>query len=438
MPARRCILVILDGLGDHGHRLLGGRTPLQAACTPNLDRLAALGMNGLYHAYLQGVALPSEIAHFLMFGYDLANFPGRGYLEALGEGIPVAPEDVTLLGRIFSVAKQEGRLLLTVEDPKVDPDHCLALQREIQHFQAAGVSVEFVPTTGIQGLVRLRGQVAPDITDSNPIQEGRALMQVLPLAGQEDNSAVQRTCQVLNAYLLWSHQILSQHPINRQRQAQGLPPLNAIGLQRAGRYKFLPTFAQKWGLRPLALATGPLYRGLSQCLGMNLLPVTDSQHPEADLRHRLQLAREQTDYDFIYLHTKAPDVAAHTKDPRYKQRIIELLDRAFAYALNAIVPDPNLLLVITADHSTNSAGTMIHGGESVPLMMIGAFTRQDAVKHFDEINCAAGGLGLVRGAELMYLILNFLDRGKLFGLRDAPEDQPYMPGPATPLHIPED
>lgn len=436
MPKRRCILIILDGLGDHGHASLGGRTPLMAACTPNLDQLAALGMNGLYHASWQGLALPSEMAHFLMFGYELADFPGRGYLEALGAGIPLDLKDVALLGRIFTVQERDHQLFLAVEDPKVDTATCLALQREIQHFQAAGVEVEFVPTIGIQGLVRLRGDVSPDITDSNPIQEGRPLLQVLPVAGRETHPAALRTCQALNAYLPWSYRVLSQHPLNRQRQARGLPPLNAVGLQRAGRYKAIPSFADKWGLRPLALATGTLYRGLSQYLGMTLLPVKDSQHPEADLRQRLLLAREQQDYDFIYIHTKAPDGAAHTKNPHHKKRVIELLDRAFAYALNAIVPDPNLLLVITADHSTNSAGAMIHSGETVPLTMLGAFTRRDAVSRFDEVSVAAGALNLVRGAELMYLILNFLDRGKLAGLRDAPVDQPYTPGPATPLVIP--
>ena len=131
-------------------------------------------------------------------------------------------------------------------------------------------------------------------------------------------------------------------------------------------------------------ATGPLYRGLSQYLGMPVRPVRDTKYPEADLRDRLRLAKELPGYDFVYVHTKAPDVAAHTKDPRIKKRVIEILDRAFAYALNEIVTDPNLLLVITADHSTNSAGRMIHSGESVPLTMIGAYTRRDAVTRFDE------------------------------------------------------
>ncbi len=435
MTHRRCILVILDGLGDHGHAMFGGRTPLQAACTPNLDRLAALGMNGLYHSHLQGVAMPSEIAHFLMFGYDLRDFPGRGYLEALGENIPLSPGDVFLLARLFCVREQERHLILDVEDPRVDEATCQRLQADIRNFSAAGVEVEFIPTRGIQGLVRLRGEVSPEITDSNPIHEGRALMQVLPLQGREHDPAVRRTCQALNGYLVWSHRRLSRHPLNQERRSRGLPPVNAVGLQRAGRHRALPTFETKWGLRPLAIATGPLYQGLSRCLGLTLHPGRDSNHPDADLRTRLQTAREASDYDFVYVHTKAPDVAAHTKDPRHKKRVIELLDRAFAYALNEIVPDKNLLLVITADHSTNSAGRMIHAGESVPLTMIGAYTRRDAVTRFDEVSCAAGALGLVRGSELMYLILNFLDRGKLFGLMDSPVDQPYAPGPATPLII---
>jgi len=309
------------------------------------------------------------------------------------------------------------------------------LQKDIQHFTSSGVEVEFVPTKGIQGLVILRGEVSPDITDANPIHEGRPLMQVLPIQGKERDERTGRTCQALNEYLLWSYRRLSRHPLNQLRLSRGLPPLNAVGLQRAGQYHPVPSFEAKWGLRPLAIATGPLYRGLSQYLGMPVRPVQDTRCPEADLQDRLRLAKELPGYDFIYVHTKAPDVAAHTKDPCIKKRVIEVLDRAFSYALNDIVKDPNSLLVITADHSTNSAGRMIHSGESVPLTMIGDYTRRDAVIRFDEISTASGALSLVKGPELMHLILNFLDRGKLFGLMDSPVDQPFSPGPAIPLII---
>lgn len=434
---KRAILVILDGLGDHGFPELDGQTPLQAAATPYLDRLAALGANGSYHAWQQGIALPSEIAHFLMFGYDLRDFPGRGYLEALGEDLQPDPDEVILLGRIFSVQPQEGQLILTVENPEADPATCRALQEEIRHFEHAGVTVTFWPTRGIQGLVRVRGAVAPEITDGNPIYEGRPLLLIQPLAGYENDPAAVRTAQVLNAYCRWAHEQLSRHPVNQKRRRRGLPPLNAVGLQRAGRYRPLEPFSHRWGLRPLALATGPLYRGLCRHLGFDLLPVSDTARPEIDLRQRLELAKAAVDYDFVYIHTKAPDVAAHTKDPQRKKRLLEQLDWAFGYALTHLVNDPDLVLVITADHATNSGGAMIHSGETVPLTIVGTYARRDAVTRFDEVSCVAGSLGQVRGAELMYLILNLLDRGQLYGLLDSPMPRPYFPGPCRPLRLEE-
>ena len=415
---------------------MGGQTPLQQARTPNLDRLAALGMNGLMHPWLQGVALPSEIAHFLLFGYDLKDFPGRGYIEALGENIPVGPGEIALLARIFAVREDQGQLVLAVENPKLDPETCLALQAEISHFRHEELEVEFIPTKGIGGIVLVKGwEAAPEITDSNPIYEGRPLMEVLPWASHGDDPKACKTAAALNHYLTWCYQRLSRHPLNEQRRKEGLPPINAVGTQRPGRQQPIQPFEEKWGLRPLAIATGPLYKGLSLHLGMAQQPVQDTDRPGEDLRERLELARSATDFDFIYVHTKAPDVAAHTKNPERKRAVLEELDKAFAVALEDVKANSDTLWVITADHSTNSSGRMIHSGESVPLCMVGRYPRRDAVQRFDEVSCAGGGLGTVKGRELMYLILNFLDRGKLFSLMDSPWDQPFFPGKFKPLVI---
>jgi 2,3-bisphosphoglycerate-independent phosphoglycerate mutase len=431
----RCILLILDGLGDRGHAVLDGQTPLQRARTPNLDRLAALGMTGLYHPWLQGMALPSEIAHFLMFGYDVAGFPGRGYIEALGENIPLGHQDVALLGRIFAVQQKKDELVLEVEDPKVEQAACLELQGALQSFHWQGVEITFIPTGGIRGIVIAKGDVSPEVTDSNPIYEGRPLMEVLPWEQAQDVAKARRTAAALNRYTLWSYQQLSKHPLNAARVRQGLPRLNAVGMQRAGQYRPVLPFREKWGLKALAIAAGPIYRGLSQYLGLEMLPVEDTDRPDADLRERLELAHQARDHDFIYIHTKAPDAAAHTKNPLIKRDVITALDRALGFALQEIIADPETLLVITADHSTNSDGKMIHSGESVPLLMLGKYTRRDQVRQFDEVSCAQGALGPVRGGELMWLILNFLDRGKLRGLMDSPRDQPFFPGNYQPLKL---
>jgi 2,3-bisphosphoglycerate-independent phosphoglycerate mutase len=431
----RCILILLDGLGDRSHSILGGKTPLQAAHTPNLDKIASLGMNGLFHPSLQGTALPSELAHFLMFGYRMKEFPGRGAVEALGEGLDIRPGDVALLARIFSVAQEQTGLVLRHENPDLDQQDCRVLQQAVRSFSRHGIDGEFLPTRGIGGILRLRGEVSKFVTDSNPITEGRCLMEVLPLHAQVDDLRTQYTAQFLNDYLRWSYRTLSQHPLNAERRQQDLPAINAVGTQRAGMLGELPSFTDKWGLRGLMIAAGAIYHGIGQVIGMQTRKVKDSGDPAGDLRQRLEMAYQSTDYDFIHVHTKAADEAGHSGDPLRKQRVIEALDSSLGYALETILADDDVLLVVTADHSTAASGTMIHTGESVPLLMAGKYLRRDAVTAFDEISCAGGGLSLVRGKELMYLVLNFLDRGKLWGLMDSPEDQPYSPGPSTPLRL---
>lgn len=431
----RCILLILDGLGDKGHACFEGKTPLQVASTPNLDHLASLGMNGLYHSYLQGTAMPSELAHFLMFGYDIHEFPGRGLIEAIGKGITVNDGEVALLARLFSVTQQDDMLVLHKENPSVEGETCSVLQEEIRKFQKDGVEIEFIPTEGIGGILILRGNVSAQITDSNPIYEGRPLMEVTPVNGKEKEEDAVRTARVLNSYLRWCYHTLSEHPINRERCEKGLVTLNAVGTQRAGERRDIVPFREKWGLRGLSLSSGSIYQGLCSLLKMEVYKAQETGDPEKDLRKRLKMAREAEDFEFVHVHTKTPDEAAHTRNPEHKKAVIESLDRALSYAVEEIITDRNILFIITADHSTASAGSMIHSGETVPLTMIGTHTRKDAVGQFNEIDCAQGGLGLVRGKELMYLILNFLDRGKLWGLMDTPVNQPYFPGNYKPLRI---
>jgi 2,3-bisphosphoglycerate-independent phosphoglycerate mutase len=431
----RCILLILDGLGDKGHACFEGKTPLEVASTPNLDHLASLGMNGLYHSYFQGTAMPSELAHFLMFGYDINEFPGRGLIEAIGEGIKVGDGEVALLARIFSVSLQDGVLVLQKENPKLDEKACRILQKEIQTFKENGIEIEFVPIRGIGGILILRGDVSVHITDSNPIYEGRPLMEVLPLEGKGKEKGALKAARVLNSYLKWCYHTLSKHPINEEREQKGLVPINAVGTQRAGMRRDIVPFKEKWGLRGLSISSGAIYHGLCSVLGIGVHKVRDTENPGEDLLERLKIAKEAKGFEFIHVHTKATDEAAHTRNPEHKKDVIGSLDHALSYAIDEIVTDDDILFVVTSDHSTASAGSMIHSGETVPLTMIGKYTRRDEVREFNEIDCAKGGLALVRGKELMYLTLNFLDRGKLWGLMDSPVNQPFVPGNYKPLKI---
>lgn len=435
--AKKCILVLLDGLGDRSHTELDGLTPLQAADTPVLDRLARKGVNGLFHAARLGQALPSENAHFALFGYDMADFPGRGALEALGAGIPLNPDEVAVLAHFVAIRPSaDGTLMLEDGNPPVTGEEIRELARAVGTYSLNGVRIRLHPTGGIRAVLILAGGVSPFVTDSDPITNGRPLIAVTPWSANQGDPPAQDTAHALCAYLEWAVHSLQNHPINRSRRKKNLPPLNGLVTQRAGRLKPISSFPESYGLRGLSISSQIVYQGLAEFLGMDARRVSDSARPEDDLAERLQLAgAELGDYDFVHVHTKMPDEAAHTKDPIYKCRIIEAMDRGLGAALPGLIADPELILAVGADHSTPSSGPLVHSGEPVPLLFHGPGIRRDRVRRYDEVHAAGGALGFVYGKEFMYLVLNYLDRAKLQGIMDTPVDQPYWPGRCEPFRL---
>jgi 2,3-bisphosphoglycerate-independent phosphoglycerate mutase len=430
-------MILLDGVGDRSYPELNHLTPLQAARTPFIDQLVRDGASGLYHAGLLGQALPSENAHFTIFGYDMDKFPGRGALEALGAGIPMDSGEVALLAHFVTVEpSSDGTLVLVDGKPEASDEEITALIQTIGTYCADGVQVELHHTHGYRGIVTLSGDVAPFITDSDPLFEGRPVAAVVPWADVANKKAPIKTSKIVGSYLEWAHHTLHNHPVNVARQKEGRRVLNGLVTQRAGRLKHVTPFTKMWGLRGLSIASGIVYHGLAGYLGMDVCNVADTPDPGRDLASRLELALAAlSDHDFIHVHTKMPDQAAHTKAPSYKTRILEQLDQGIGTVLKALTGQPELLIVIAADHSTPSAGPLIHSGEAVPLVFYGPGIRRDQVRHYDEVSAAVGALGLVRGKELMYLILNHLDRAKLQGLMDTPVDRPYWPGGAKRFRV---
>lgn len=430
---KKCILILLDGLGDRSHPVLGNKTPLQAAKTPCLDRLAALGANGLLQAVPAGLAPPSENAHFHLFGYPLAEFPGRGLLEAMGAGIAVAESDVALLAHFVCLAEQEGQVVLAKNRPPAESAEVDELARAINSYQHEEITCRFCPTHGRDGIVLLQGSVSPQITDTDPLFEGETLMAPLAWHSPQDKAAASNSAEALYAYLSWCHHTLEGHDINRKRRKTGQAALNGLVTQRPGQSRCRDSFQKRWGVAGLSISSGLMYWGLAHYLGLEVAKVVDTPDPGADLAQRLNMAR-RANHDFVHVHTKAPDAAAHTKDPRTKVAAIEALDQGLASVVDALLDDQTIV-VITADHSTPSAGTQIHSGEPVPICVVGPGLRRDLVQRFDEVHCAGGALGCLQGQDFMPLVLNWLDRAKLMGLMDDPHDRPYWPGNRRPFML---
>lgn len=217
MPSK-CILILLDGLGDRAYVDLGYKTPLQVSETPNLNRLAKLGSNGLFHGKRQGLALPSEEAHFALFGYRQEEFSGRGILEAQGAGILVSPDDVMILAHLVSVTEENNALVLKKDRPEASKEEIDQLLKAISPLETDGIEISFVQTRDLDGIICIKGGASPHITDSDPLQEGMPLIEIQPLNSTQADPKAQATSRALKRFLLDCYTRLKCHQVNSNRQ----------------------------------------------------------------------------------------------------------------------------------------------------------------------------------------------------------------------------
>ena len=433
----KIVVILLDGIGDRSYEVLDRQTPLQAAATPHLDRLASLGSNGLFHATMPGQCLPSEIAHFLLFGYELDEFPGRGLLEAVGEGVAFDDKDVLCLAHLASVTSHEGVLTLAQKRPHVADAEMGQLFSAVLNHETHGIRFRLQRTRGNDAVLIMSGDVSPYVSDSDPMFPGRNMACIMPISKNPEPERAGLTAKALNAYLTHACRMLTEHDVNRRRQDKNLPPANFLATQRCGRRIAQEPFDQRWGMAGMMIASGSMYAGLAHEIGLTCTRVKDGSDPGEDIRDRIRLALEDTSHDFIHVHTKVPDEAAHTGDPKQKEAAISALDRGLDELTKAAERRDDLLVVVTGDHSTPSISSLIHSGEPVPVVLVGGSIRRDEVDVFDEVQAARGCLGLLRGKELMLTILNHADRSTLLGHRLGAEERPYFPRSYEPFKLTE-
>ncbi|MCH8253448.1 MAG: 2,3-bisphosphoglycerate-independent phosphoglycerate mutase [Planctomycetes bacterium] len=404
----KAILLIIDGLGDRPIAALGDRTPLEAAHTPNLDRLATSAECGMMHTVGRGVRPGSDVAHLAIFGYERSlYYPGRGPIEAAGIGVPLEDGDVAMRGNLGTVDdkleivdRRAGRIRV------VEP-----FTKMLDGMEIDGVTFLVKPGTAHRAVVVMRGpDLSAAITDNDPHVEGVAASTV---TATDDSPSAKRTADALNQFLARAHEILKGHPDNRARRAEGLFEANYILLRGAGQYRRLPSFKERYGLDGCCIAGGGLYKGVAAFLGMTVLDCPGATGlPDTDIRAKFDLALESlSEYDFVFVHVKATDSLAEDGNFAGKKDFTERIDEAAA-AFDAL-PE-SALLVVTADHSTPSE-LCAHSADPVPILFHGQGVRVDGVTAFGERACTSGGLGFITGADVMPQVINLLGRSPLLG-----------------------
>ncbi|MDO8886446.1 alkaline phosphatase family protein [Candidatus Oleimmundimicrobium sp.] len=431
----KVLFVTLDGLGDRPAPELDRKTPLEAAHTPNLNKLASCGITGLLNSFSPGIAPGSDAAHFVLFGYSLDEFPGRGVFEAVGEGLDLNFEEVVLRASFASVAEENGCLKIVSRGIGAEEEVCRQLAKDILDDEIEGVNIRFVYNSKRQGIIFLSGGVSPDITDSDPFCNDLPVIKIQLMLDIKNKKKAEVTAHALNTYLRKVYFKLKDHPINIGRIKRGLPPLNFLLTKWASGRKRLTSFSDKFGFKAAMVASSVLFKGMASEIGMDFIELLYLEDVHKDMKRRLKAASDALNggYDFVHVHTKVPDEAAHTKNPLFKKEVIEKLDTAFDTILSDF--DDDTLIVVTSDHSTPSSGSLIHSGEPVPIVIIGRTVRVDDIKEFGERACLRGGLGRIEGRNLMNIILNLTDRAKYFGSRPVPLDTSHRPSKINPFKI---
>lgn len=385
----KVLLLVLDGLGGLP-REPGGPTELEAANTPNLDALAREGTCGLHHPVAPGITPGSGPGHLSLFGYDpLVYETGRGVLEALGIEYPLEPLDIAIRANFCTL--DENGIIADRRAGRIASEDAAPLAERLDRIEIAGASVDVRHVKEHRLVIVLRpdADTGAQVHDTDPGRAGEAPLP--PLAADEASDAT-----------AW---LLARWLEKAREELAGEPRANMVLLRGVSRSPHWPRFQDVFGMKAAAGAAYPMYRGVSRLVGMDAAALDDG--PE---HLPPELARRFDDFDFFFLHYKAPDKAGEDGDFDRKVAVIEAAD--------AIVPDlmevgPGVVIV-TGDHSTPSV-LESHSWHPVPFLIRGGVARNDEVRSFGEAQCAAGAHGIVRGHDLMRLAAARAGRLSKFG-----------------------
>jgi len=422
----KLIYVVIDGLGDLPIPELGNETPLGAADTPNLDRLAWNGKTGLMYTVGKGIAPESDVGVISILGYDPFKYStGIGILEAIGAGLTVKNGELALRCNFATVGRQgkiidrrAGRDLTTREAQALSA----AINDRVQ-LSSYPAAFEFKSTIGHRAVLVIKRKGKPLSSKIENTDPAYARVEGLGVAAT-DNKMVLKPCEpvdsseeakaaatLVNEFTEKSRRVLERHEINRKRSAEGKLKANAILTRDAGH--LLPDFFninERYRTRFACLADMPVERGIAKLAGMRLIelpPPTRYLKEDCFLRVK-KLLDVLPRYDCFYIHIKGPDEPGHDGNFKLKTRLIETVDSAFFGRLLPKIDLRKHILCVASDHATPCM-IKSHSDDPVPFLIAGDKIKGDEALKFSEKECRKGSLGLLKhGTQLMPRLMSLL------------------------------
>lgn len=371
-------MLVIDGLGGLSNPKTG-KTELETAKKPNLDKLAAGGICGLSDPVSPGITPGSAPGHLALFGYDpIACNIGRGALEAVGVDFDLQPGDVAARGN-FCTLDKDGRVT-DRRAGRLPTEKSAELCKLLDGQVVDKVRIYVQPVQDYRFIAVFRGEgLSPALNDTDSQHTG-----VPPLPVTALSPEARRTADIANQFIAEAKTVLAnQHPANM------------ILLRGFSERPNFPSMQEIYKLKPAAIAAYPMYRGLARLVGMDVFETG------AKIKDEFKTLNERyADYDFVFIHIKPADSAGEDGDFDRKVAVIEELD-SYLPELTRLEPD---VIVVTGDHST-PALLKGHSWHPVPVLLASKYCRADRVTQFGESGCLAGGLGRISAAQIMPLAM---------------------------------
>jgi 2,3-bisphosphoglycerate-independent phosphoglycerate mutase len=385
-------VIIPDGMADYKLEKLSGRTPLEAARTPNLDNISSNGILGVVNTVPKNFKPGSDIACLSVLGYDpKVYYTGRAPLESASLGIELGEKDWAV--RCNLITAIDGIL----EDFSAGhiSDNEAELIMSILNEQLAGGSVRFYAGKSYRNIMVYNGDIAIE-ADCTPPHDiiGKSITQNLPKG---------KGSEILIDLMRSSYHLLEDHELNKVRVDLGDNPANMIWLWGQGKRPSLVPFEQLYGISGAVITGVDLLRGLATYIGWNIIEVpgaTAYLDTDYDAKARYAIEAMET-HDLVLIHVEAPDEAGHEGNIHEKIRAIENIDKKIiGPVLGALKKYNEFRILILPDHYT-PISKRTHTSDPVPFTIYGAVSGNISKLSFSESNAEQTGLRVKKGYKLM-------------------------------------
>lgn len=390
------VIIVPDGAADNPQDCFNGKTVIEAASTPNMDKIAIEGRQGICRTVPSGMTPGSDVAMMSLLGYDpQASYTGRAPIEAVAQDILLTPDDWVFRCNLVTTANEK---MVDHSAGHISTKEACALIEELAGLLATE-SVKFYTGVSYRHLAVISGMDFSKVVTQPPHDFiGAKLSNILPKGKNADP---------LNRIIAQSAQFFEHHPINKVRKDLGENPVSSVWFWGQGQKASMEKFEKKYGLKGAAITAVDLVRGLAKLVGFDLISVPGATgYLDTNFAGKGEAAIEALDkYDIVLVHIEAPDEAGHGGNPNQKREAIEHIDKFIVGPVyEAIQTYESYRILVMPDHPT-PVEERCHIGEPVPFAMSGNGIKGILGKPFCERNSFESGFEVRNGPDLMEYFL---------------------------------